>query len=129
MKLKSSLIDSRTGVYPVTISVDPPPVSPHSSRRPHPKKAGSESSGDYGRVVLTLSPQWRIIECRQGIQWIIQKCKGMRYGTTRWDSCHYLTSRDGLITVCHRLKLPLDPKTFCRINSLPEYLSLSKKVP
>ncbi len=96
------------------------PIS--SSHCPQLRKECSESSGDYYRIVLMISSKWRIIECRQGLQWIIQKCQGIRYGTTRWENKKYFLSRDGLVTACQRLNLNLDTNTNLVLKELPKYI-------
>lgn len=32
-----------------------------------------ESADDYHRVVAVLNDRWRVIECRDGIQWVLQR--------------------------------------------------------
>ena len=32
-----------------------------------------ETADDYFRVIARLNPRWRVIECRDGIQWILQR--------------------------------------------------------
>lgn len=99
-----------------------PSQSPRSSHRTLLRKECSESSGDYRHIVLMISSKWRIIECRQGLQWIIQKCQGIRYGTTRWEGKKYFISRDGLVTACQRLNLNLDTDTNLVLKELPKYI-------
>ncbi|MFT6527178.1 MAG: hypothetical protein ACJAXG_001125 [Celeribacter sp.] len=49
-----------------------------------------ETSDQYARVIA-LGTNARVIECRQGLQWIIQRKKG---GTQpRWLSLGYCTSK------------------------------------
>ena len=103
-----------------------PSRSPRSSHRTRLGKECSESSGDYRHIVLMISSKWRIIECRQGLQWIIQKCQGIRYGTTRWESKKYLLSREGLVKACQRLNLNLDSNSVVALKKLPK--SIQKKL-
>lgn len=51
-----------------------------------------EKDGDYDRVIAQLGANWRVIECCDGIQWIVQ-----RKVATRWVSRKFLTSRDGVL--------------------------------
>ena len=99
-----------------------PSQSPRSSHRTRLGKECSESSGDYRHIVLMISSKWRIIECRQGLQWIIQKCQGIRYGTTRWESKKYLLSREGLVKACQRLNLNLETNSVVALKKLPKYI-------
>ena len=56
----------------------------------------SEEADDYCDVVLVLNHDWRIIVCRHGIQWILQRRAGVRHGKARWDGKCYCRTRDGL---------------------------------
>ena len=40
----------------------------------------NESSNAYIGVIVRLNPDWRVIECRLGMQWIFQHGK-IRHGT------------------------------------------------
>jgi hypothetical protein len=51
-----------------------------------------ESDDDYGKVVARLGSDRRVIECADGLQWIVQRRSGRR-----WVSRHYCTSREGVI--------------------------------
>ena len=31
-----------------------------------------ETADDYGGVVVSLNPDWRVIECRDRVQWVLQ---------------------------------------------------------
>ena len=51
-----------------------------------------ETDEDYRKVIAQLGPIHRLIECKDSIQWILQRKSG-----TRWLSEQFLTSRDGVI--------------------------------
>lgn len=51
-----------------------------------------ETDDDYGKVIAQLGPKNRLIECKDGIQWILQAKVGKR-----WLSEKFLTSRDGVL--------------------------------
>ena len=63
--------------------------------------AGPEESDAYPRIVARLNPQWRVIACRDGIQWILQARRGHRDGLPRWDNRYFFRSREGLVFGCH----------------------------
>jgi hypothetical protein len=50
-----------------------------------------EKDDDYDHVVAQLGPTWRVIVCRDNIQWIVQERKD------EWRSHHYCTSREGVM--------------------------------
>ena len=68
-----------------------------------------ERDGDYDRVIAQLGPKWRVIECKDAFQWIVQEVSG-----TQWRNRAYCTSRDGLIRRCGpglgNAALPSPPK-------------------
>ena len=49
-----------------------------------------ESADDYPRVVAQLGPRWRVIECRDGEQWILQ-CK-----KTSWEARSHCRTSEAL---------------------------------
>lgn len=61
-----------------------------------------ESDDDYGRIVCRLNDRWRVIECRDGIQWILQyrASAAGTYAGARWSSRSYCRTREALIRVC-----------------------------
>ena len=56
-----------------------------------------ESDDSYGKVVLQLAPRWRVIECRNAEQWIIQHRSAEPLHGGVWRSISYVVSRDKLI--------------------------------
>jgi len=64
-----------------------------------------EGDDDYGRVVARLGTTYRVIACRDDLQWIVQERMG-----NRWRSLHYCTSREGVLR---------------RVKGLPGWESLS----
>jgi hypothetical protein len=79
-----------------------------------------ESDDGYRFVIARLSDRWRVIECRDGIQWIIQHIDGKRHGETRWTGFRYLRTRDRLIASCRRSVPEIDPSALAILQSLPE---------
>jgi hypothetical protein len=58
----------------------------------------SEGADCYPHVVAKLSPHTRIIECRDAIQWIVQKSEGVdKNGLTRRKSLSYCRTKQGLL--------------------------------
>jgi len=80
-----------------------------------------ESSAIYSRVIASC-PTYRVILCKDAIQWIIQrrvKHAGSRSGA-RWKAVSYHTERRSLIRVWHaRTRLPLPME----IRMLPEKIT------
>lgn len=51
-----------------------------------------ESYNDYDGVICHLGDRWRVIECRDGIQWILQTRHGKQ-----WDGRSYCQTRQVLL--------------------------------
>jgi len=54
-----------------------------------------ESSDDYHSVIVR-SERYRVITCKDKLQWIIQVRAGKRHGRARWDSLSYCRTRAAL---------------------------------
>jgi hypothetical protein len=55
----------------------------------------SESGDDYPLVVAMLDANTRVIECANGIQWIIQRrCNAKRWP---WRSLYFCRTKEGLL--------------------------------
>jgi hypothetical protein len=83
-----------------------------------------ESADDYRAVVAILNDRWRIIECRDGIQWILQRRAGERHGRPRWDGRSYCRTKEALIRVCRDYAGEFDPAAAAVLASLPERIDL-----
>ena len=59
----------------------------------------SEEADDYPYIVVQLDDRWRIIECRNDIQWILQKLVGGRWRGQRY--CRTLAGlKSSLTALC-----------------------------
>lgn len=56
----------------------------------------AEKSPDYYRTIAYLNADWRLILCRSGIQWIIQKRKRGQVAD-RWQGRWYVKTKEGLL--------------------------------
>ena len=86
-----------------------------------------ETSDNYHRVVLKFSSRWRVILCKDNIQWILQKCDAepSHDGNLRGKS--YFACKESLIRVCGSRGLLLDPQARAVLDALPAYIHQSKK--
>lgn len=72
--------------------------------KPFAKSAGArvpaalchEQSDSYPRIVARLNAQWRVVSCRDGVQWILQIRCGQRDGLPRWKNRYFFRTREGL---------------------------------
>ena len=78
-------------------------LSPRATLKPHhasangksrPSRRLGEASDDYPHIVTMLDANTRVIECAQGIQWIIQK---RRAGRWPWRNRYFCRTKMGLL--------------------------------
>ena len=82
-----------------------------------------ERDDKYHDVVAQLDPRWRVIVCKDYLQWIIQKRTAEPLHRGVWRSQSYVTSRNSLIRLCASLELLSDPLARARLEALPEQFS------
>ena len=80
-----------------------------------------ERDPNYRAVVAILSGSWRVIACRDGLQWIIQRRDGESAGQARWTGVHYCTTRNALIRLCRALEPLSDPGALHDLCHLPRH--------
>ena len=78
-----------------------------------------ERDDSYGKVVLQLASRWRIIECRNAEQWIIQKRSAGPLDRGKWTGVSYVVSRNKLIELSARLGLLSEPSKRAVLERLP----------
>jgi len=73
-----------------------------------------EKDEDYRHIVVQLDPSTRIIECVDGIQWIIQRRDGPNSAQPRWRGASYCRTRASLERRLpeHRVALEMFPPRF-----------------
>ena len=78
-----------------------------------------ERDDAYSKVILQLTPRWRIIECRNAEQWIIQQRSAEPLHQGFWRSVSYIVSRDKLIELSTSLGLLSEPSKRAVLEALP----------
>lgn len=81
-----------------------------------------ERDDQYRNAIMELRDGWRIILCRHGLQFIIQKRSTKKPNRGVWVGKSYHTTRDSLIEVCSNLNL------LCRSEIKDELLKLPEKI-
>jgi hypothetical protein len=84
-----------------------------------PAKTHDETSDTYVGLVAQLNPHWRVVTCRDAIQWILQKRDAQRSGRPRWTGTRYFRSRDALLRVSRTLCGRIDPCAMAILAALP----------
>ena len=84
-----------------------------------------ESDDDYRDVIALLAPRWRVICCRDGIQWILQKKEASHEAP--WRGVKHFTTKAALIEACGSLNLLSEPNAEAVLYALPERISGYRK--
>ena len=82
-----------------------------------------ERDDNYSKVIIQLAPRWRIIECRNALQWIIQNRSAKLLNRGHWLGVSYHTSRNKLIEVSTGLNLLSDVSMKDALAGLPGTIS------
>ena len=83
-------------------------------------RSHKECDGNYKNLIVQLAPRWRIIICKDGIQWILQRKQASHSGP--WIGMSYNTNRDGLLRACRRVGA-LNNDILEALEALPDYAS------
>ena len=81
-----------------------------------------EREDNYIRIVVHLTTRWRIIACKHGIQWILQKRSVEPPNTGTWSGKSYAPTRDGLMAACSGRGLLLEPTERSTLEALPSHI-------
>jgi hypothetical protein len=80
-----------------------------------------EGSEDYPGIVCALNARWRVITCRDDMQWIVQR-RHDRKGVERWDSESFCVTRDGLLRCIRERAGYCDWAALQFLSSLPDVI-------
>ena len=97
----------------------PPLPSLYTGLTPVYNASHRERDDSYTKVILQLAPRWRIIECRNAEQSIIQKRSAEPLDRGKWTSISYVVSRDKLIALSTGLGLLSEPSKWAVLEALP----------
>ena len=104
--LRTAKNGSKTSkVISMTIHDHPPLPSLYTGLTPIYNASHRERDDSYGKVILQLARRWRIIECRNAEQWIIQKRSADHLDRGKWTGVSYVVSRKKLIALSTGLGL------------------------
>ena len=103
----------------MTIHDHPPLPSLYTGLTPVYNASHRERDDRYSKVILQLAPRWRIIECRNAEQWIIQKRSAEPLDRGKWTGVSYVVSRNKLIELSARLGLLSEPSKRAVLERLP----------
>lgn len=78
-----------------------------------------ETDDNYGAVLAPLAPRWRVILCRDGKQYILQRQYGGSLHEAVWRGESYHTTQRSLIRDCAKRDLLSDDMAQAAISRLP----------
>jgi hypothetical protein len=82
----------------------------------------NESSDGHSRVVAILNGKWRVIECRDRVQWILQSRDSPKPEAGLWRGRSYCRTKEALLRVCatHAGKIAA-----AMLAALPDWIEFS----
>ena len=83
-------------------------------------RAHLETSDTYTGLVARLCDRWRVVTCRDQLQWILQRRDAQRSGQPRWKGVGYFRTREALIRVSRALCERIDPAAMAILLALPD---------
>ena len=93
---------------------------PHPKMRPLDAPNRNELAGGYSYVVAVLNTKWRVIECRDRRQWILQSRDTLTpLPTAVWRGRSYCRSKEALLRVSAAAGA-IDPRAAAILIALPE---------
>ena len=101
------------------------PTPPKTARLPTSHISHRERDEAYLGTIVQFSPRWRLVLCKDQMQWIIQKKESSRRGD--WRGLKYLTCKDSVLKASGSLGLLSDPKVKAVLHALPDYAKQTNK--
>jgi hypothetical protein len=78
----------------------------------------AESDAAYPN--LQLNNRWRVIVCRDGIQWVLQyRNRAETVSRSDWRGRAYCRTREALIRCCRAYSGEIDPAAAAELQTLP----------
>ena len=93
------------------------PTPPITARRSTSHISHRERDDAYSGTIVQFSPRWRLILCKDQVQWILQKKESSHQGF--WRSKQYFTCKDSVLEASGRLGLLCDESIQAIIEALP----------
>ena len=107
--------------------IGPPPRGDKYSVPGLGNETRRETSDFYSGVIAVLTSRWRVVTCRNGIQWILQKRTAEPLHKGIWRGRSYHTNQNSLIEACASRELLFDRKARADLDALPSIISQYQK--
>lgn len=118
--LKGDAADTReTGVARPQRALEDPQSLPsfESSQGMHSHR---ERDDNYHAIAVRLSYRWRVIICRDALQWIVQRRRDAGRRGSEWKGIHYCASRKALIRLSDASCRDMSTKARAVLEELPD---------
>ena len=86
-----------------------------------------ETSDFYSGVIAVLTSRCRVVTCRNGIQWILQKRTAEPLHKGIWRGRSYHTTQNSLIEACAKLELLSEDRARAALDAFPSIISQYQK--
>lgn len=100
------------------MSCDGDDLNLSAQTKPRQGESRREKDPDYREVVVNLSPETRVIVCREGLQWVLQRRTGTP-ARARWVPLGHFRSRDPLIALGRASEPRCCPDALAVLRRLP----------
>ena len=89
----------------------------------------AESDDSYPHIVAVLNRGWRVIVCRDGIQWILQRRnRAETVARHVWRGRSYCRTKEALIRCCDEHAGQMSPAARMRLSVLPKPITENQNV-
>ena len=102
------------------VHTTPPPRSDIPGAADSATPTHRERDDTYSDVIVECRDNWRVIRCRRGLQWIIQRRSTKRPNRGVFIGKSFHTTRKSLLEACSTLQLLNSPKILASLLDLPE---------
>jgi hypothetical protein len=82
-----------------------------------------ESADDYSFVLFQFFADCRLILCKHGTQWVVQRRSARTPNKGVWVGCKHVTSKAALLVICSALNLVRDASVAQKVLALPDNLT------
>ena len=79
-----------------------------------------EKDDGYRSVIVQFAPRWRVIVCKNDLQWVVQHRTADPLHRGVWRGRSYVTTRESLIKACARVEPLSDPSVMAILSTLPD---------
>ena len=101
----------------------PPPCGTSMGVASQNKVIRRESADNYSWVLIEFFADCRLILCKHGTQWVVQRRSARTPNKGVWVGCKHVTSKAALLVICSALNLVRDASVAQKVLQLPDNLT------